>query len=233
MQNFLRLLILFSIIFSCKNNDEKKAISEVLQEEKTNLPYANVILYDDFDNELILDTVSVRREAQFSPVYIGEIKDFIKVVYNTSKIEQRTWDREKYRWVNETDLKIYIDTTKVFGFSMNHFKDSENEHRVNTKSYPVFIKNETSDTLKVGVGDIFPIVTEAQDTTGKWNAIESHFMYACGVGLTEFYLPPNHIIITPLRQNIKMNTTKYRVKYALTRENQIYSNEIGGNIGFE
>ncbi|PSK83751.1 hypothetical protein CLV93_103166 [Prolixibacter denitrificans] len=106
------------------------------------------------------------------------------------------------------------------------------EYRVGKKSYPIFIENKSSDTLSIGLGDILPMITETKDTLGEWTEIERPFIYDCGTGLTELYLPPNEIVITALRQNFGTTNTKFRVKYELA-DSAVYSNEINGKIQIE
>ena len=232
MKHFANIILLLLILTSCQNKEKNIRIAKTEQKVKISKPYSNLILYDNFDNELILDTISNRREAQFSPVYIGKIKDSIKLKYKTSKFGHRLEyiDWGKYRSPIIADLNIFIDTTKTIGFPMwiwEYYKTPEN--RVNKKSYPIFIKNQSSDTLSIGFGDVLPIVTEVQDSIGNWKQVERPFIYGCGTGLTEFYLPPNQIVISALRKNYGMNKTKFRVKFRLG-ENEIYSNEINGKI---
>ncbi len=230
MKHFANIILLLLILSSCQNNEKNNGIAKTEQKEQISKPYSNLILYDDFDNELILDTISNRREAEFLPIYIGEIKDSIKLTYKTSKIEQRTHYWEKYKRPKKADIKIFIDTTKTIGFPMDIWKyHKAPEHGVNKKAYPIFIENRTSDTLSIGFGDILPMVTESQDSIGNWNQVERRFVYYCGTGLTVFYLPPKQILISSLRQNFGKNSTKFRVRFELG-ESEIYSNEINGKI---
>ncbi|MFV0530959.1 MAG: hypothetical protein ACK5MD_05935 [Flavobacteriales bacterium] len=130
-------------------------------------------------------------------------------------------------------MKIYIDTTRTIGFSMGVWENYKKpEYRVNKKSYPIFMENLSTDTLRVGLGDILPMVTEIKDSLGQWIEIERPFIYDCGTGLTEFYLPPNQVVITALRQYLGKIKTKYRVKYELS-DKAIFSNEVKGNIYLE
>lgn len=232
MKHFANIILLLLILTSCQSKEKNNEIAKTEQKKQISKPYTNLVLYDNFDNELILDTISNRRTAQFSPIYIGEVKDSIKLSYKTSKIEYRIEDIDwgEYRSPKLTDLDIFIDTTKTIGFPMwiwEYYKAPEK--RVNKKSYPILIKNQSSDTLSIGFGDILPIVTEVQDSIGNWKQIERPFIYDCGTGLTQFYLPPNQIAISALRENYGANNTKFRVKFRLG-EYEIYSNEINGNI---
>jgi hypothetical protein len=170
MKHFANIILLLLTLTSCQDKEKNNGIAKTEQKEKINKPYSNLILYDNFENELILDTISNRREAQFSPVYIGKIKDSIKLKYKTSKIGNRLEDINwgKYRNPKTADLNVIIDTTKTIGFPMwiwEYYKAPE--HRVNKKSYPIFIKNESSDTLSIGFGDVLPMVTEVQDSIGN------------------------------------------------------------------
>ena len=232
MKHFVNIILPLLILTSCQNKKENNGIPKTELKEQISEPYSNLILYDNFDNELILDTISKRRESQFSPVYIGQITDSIELCYKTSKIGHRIEDIDwgKYRSPNTTDLNIFIDTTKTIGFPMwiwEYYKAPE--HRVNKKSYPIFIKNQSSDTLSIGFGDVLPMLTEVRDSIGNWKQVERQFIYDCGTGLTEFYLPPNQIAISALRQNYGTNETKFRVRFRLG-DNEIYSNEINGKI---
>ena len=232
MKHFVNIILLLLILTSCQNKKENNGIAKTELKEQVSSPYSNLTLYDNFDNELILDTISKRRESQFSPVYIGQLTDSIELCYKTSKIGHRIEDIDwgKYRSPNATELNIFIDTTKTIGFPMwiwEYYKTPE--YRVNKKSYPIFIKNQSSDTLSIGFGDVLPMLTEVQDSISNWEQIERQFIYSCGTGLTEFYLPPNQIAISALRQNYGTNKTKFRVRFRLG-DNKIYSNEINGKI---
>lgn len=233
MKQIVSIILTLLALTSCQNREAKKVELKNEKSEKKELPYSDVILYDYFDNELLLDTISNHFEAQFSPTYIGELRDSIKLTYKPAKIENRTPDWDKYRRPNPKDLGIYIDTTKTIGFSMSVWEYYKKpEYRVGKKSYPVFIENKSNDTLSIGLGDILPMTTEILDSLGQWIEIERPFIYDCGTGLTEFFLPPNQIAITALRQNFGMSKAKFRVKYELA-DSTVYSNEINGKIQIE
>ena len=230
MKQIVSIILTLLVFTSCQNQEAKKVAPEVEKSERKELPYSDIVLYDDFDNELLLDTISNHFEAQFSPVYIGDLGDSIRLTYKPAKIDNRTPDWDKYRRPNPNDLGIYIDTTKTIGFSMSVWEYYKKpEYRVGKKSYPVFIENKSTDTLSIGIGDILPMTTEIKDSIGQWMEIERPFIYDCGTGLTEFFLPPNQVAITALRQNFGTTKTKFRVKYELT-DSAVYSNEIDGRI---
>ncbi|WP_146141978.1 hypothetical protein [Prolixibacter denitrificans] len=233
MKQIVSIILLILVLTSCQNGDAKKVRPEIQKSEKKVFPYSGIVLYDHFDNELLLDTITNHFEAQFSPVYIGNLKDSIQLTYKPSKIENRTPDWDKYKRPAPNDLQIYIDTTKTIGFPMSVWEYYKKpEYRVGKKSYPIFIENKSSDTLSIGLGDILPMITETKDTLGEWTEIERPFIYDCGTGLTELYLPPNEIVITALRQNFGTTNTKFRVKYELA-DSAVYSNEINGKIQIE
>ena len=230
LKQIVTIILSLLILTSCQNQVERNNSVEMDQTAIIKTPYSDLVLYDNFDNELILDTLTNRFEAQFSPVYIGEIKDSVKLTYKTSKIVHRTIEWDKFKRPTSTDLKIHIDTTKTIGFPMGVWEYYKKpEHRVNKKSYPIFIENLSTDTLSIGFGDILPMITEIKDSLGQWIEIERPFIYDCGTGLTEFYLPPNQVVITAQRQNFGRTKTKFRVKYELG-DRAIFSNEIKGNI---
>ena len=233
MKQIVLIILSLLALTSCQNREAKKVELKNEKSVRKELPYSAIVLYDHFDNELLLDTISNHLEAQFSPMYIGELRDSIKLTYKPAKIENRTPDWDKYRRPNPNDLGIYIDTAKTIGFSMSVWEYYKKpEYRVGKKSYPVFIENKSTDTLSIGFGDILPMTTEILDSLGQWTEIERPFIYDCGTGLTEFFLPPNQIAITALRQNFGTSKAKFRVKYELT-DSAVYSNKINGRIQIE
>ena len=233
MKQTVSIILTLLVWTSCQNQETKKVALEIEKSEREELPYSDLVLYDDFDNELLLDTISNHVKAQFSPVYIGDLKDSIRLIYKPAKIENRTPDWDKYKRPRPKDLGIYIDTTKTIGFSMSAWEYyNEPEYRMGKKSHPIFIENKSSDTLSVGLGDILPMITEVKDSLGQWTEIERPFIYECGTGLTKFFLPPNQVVITALRQNFGTTKAKVRVKYELV-DSAVYSNEINGKIQIE
>jgi len=119
MKQIVSIILTLLVLTSCQNPENKKVVLENEKSERMELPYSDVVLYDNFDNELLLDTISNHFEAQFSPVYIGDLKDSIRLTYKPAKIENRTPDWDKYKRPSSKELRIYIDTTKIIGFSMS------------------------------------------------------------------------------------------------------------------
>lgn len=193
--------------------------------------YSNVVLLDDFENNLILDTVQYKRIAQFSPLYVGAIKDSIQLTYKAPNITYKTKDWTQFRTPKATDLEIYIDTTKTIGFSMPIWKYyTAPEYREQTKSYPVFIKNKSTDTLNIAIGNMLTMVTEIKNSKNVWIPLEQKFLPGCGVGLNMLYLPPNEIAITALRQNFGTIATKQRIRFELGVDKNCYSNVVNSNL---
>lgn len=220
MKSVFYLFLLF-LILSCLHKEK------TFQSFSSKSPYANITLYDDFNNQLVPDTIYYNRIAQFSPLYVGDLKDSIKLIYKAPKIKHRTTNWLQYKLPRETDLDIYIDTTKTIGFSMPSWKNYiYPEQRGNTKSYPVFIKNISSDTLNVAIGNMLTIITETQDSINKWKPIEKRFLPSCGSSIVMLYLAPQQILITPLRQNVGTQKKKLRLKFEIGPKKKIYSNEI-------
>ncbi|MFV0530960.1 MAG: hypothetical protein ACK5MD_05940 [Flavobacteriales bacterium] len=52
--SYLLLLILMT---SCQSQEEKNKTVEIVSTEKNSTPYSDLVLYDNFDNELVLDTI--------------------------------------------------------------------------------------------------------------------------------------------------------------------------------
>jgi hypothetical protein len=72
MKNCTLIILLLLILTSCQNNEKKKIIVKTENKTKISLLYSELILDDKFVNRLFVDTITNKREAQFSPIHILE-----------------------------------------------------------------------------------------------------------------------------------------------------------------
>lgn len=231
MKKTMSLLLLLHCIVACNYNTKKQPF---FSNKKSNSRYSNVVLYDAFSNPLVADTIYYTRIAQFSPLYVGNLKDSIKLNYKAPQITHKTKIWTKYRTPNQNDLDIYIDTTKTIGFSMPIWEYyTKPQYRTNKKSFPIFIKNKSTDTLSVAIGNMLTIITETKDSINNWIPIEKKFLPGCLTSLNMLYIPPNQVLITPLRQNYGTHKTKIRVRFELGLNDTIYSNEIDSYLNIK
>ena len=230
MKSQIKILTIIVLLLSCQNQEANTSASTGANLKGKEFSYSEVVLYDNFRNTLEPDTSTTPSFTQFSPLYIGKLCDSIKLTYKPGKIKSRTLDDGKYKSPGPEDIEVFIDTSKTIGFSM-HFLDYEykSEYRTAIKSYPVFIKNKTIDTLNIGFGDFLPLLTETEDSNGKWSVYERPFIYDCGTGITSLILPPNQIAITALRQKTAQEGANVRVKFE-TRKGDIHSNSVRFNF---
>ena len=95
-------------------------------------------------------------------------------------------------------------------------------------AYPVFLKNETNDTLQIGSGNYIYMIVEAVDSFGVWRPIQRPYVYFCGTGLNSIIIFPNEYMITACDIFNGDYSTKLRLK--LKRNNNLLSNEFYGKI---
>lgn len=192
--------------------------------------YAKPRLIDTFNNILQKDTATSISVAQFSPIYIGEKKNELKITYNTSKVGNRMYKLGRHKKPDPKKMIISIDTTQTVGSPMGVWEYLKKpEYRVDKIAYPVFIENLSKDTLEIGFGNILPIIMEAKDENGTWKPIQKKFKYGCGKGLTQFYLGPKQLAVTTMKQFEGTFKTKLRLVFSYTTL-KVYSNEIDGYI---
>ncbi|MFZ5551932.1 MAG: hypothetical protein ACOZCO_02360 [Bacteroidota bacterium] len=129
---------------------------------------------------------------------------------------------EKYKHRDSVDLSLAVDTTQIIA---NIFDGFNPDTLYCIASYPVFLKNVSSDTVIIGYGEHIPIILEAKDESGNWNLIEEQYVYMCGVGLNSIILPPNEIVITSVRKFEGDFKTELRLKLG-----KHYSNPFFGTI---
>jgi len=207
------LLILF---FSCVNSEQKQ-FPEIFDE------------YYEFNISQNDDGLGM---INHQPKYIGILKDTIniehylrpfnvkipngsKLMISENKFEKYfvEWnDKKSFKNLDSARVEIRIDTTQIIS----------NENR---KSYPVMFENHTKDTLKIGYGNVIPIITEAKLDNGKWKKIEKPYVYFCGVGVQTIILPPNEILIT--NQIIYNGNFKTKLRMRIGKN---ISQEFYGNI---
>ncbi|MEE9350395.1 MAG: hypothetical protein V3U80_10145 [Flavobacteriaceae bacterium] len=231
MKISIQILIILVLISCSKRNKNQTEIKQERTIAKSE--FSQIVFLDKFSNELILDTLKLETDITYSPIYIGKKSDTLNLTYQPSKMKFRTMEWFKYKKPNSNRIKIFIDTSRIIGSSMGiweYYKASE--YRLNKKAYPVFIENIGKDTLSIGFGDILPIVTEAKDSIGNWKPLHRQFIYSCGTGLSEFYLPPKHLSLTTMKLYYGDYKTKLRIAFRLG-DKKIVSNEINGFVDYE
>ena len=229
---FYLLFIFFLTSFGQSNNKQvsKNSSAKNNSTSKQKNYYAKLKLIDTFNNVLQKDTATSISVAQFSPIYIGDKKNELKITYNTSKVGNRIYKRGKHKKPVPKTMIISIDTTQTVGSPMGVWEYLKKpEYRVGKIAYPVFIENLSKDTLEIGFGNVLPIIMEAKDENGTWKPIQKKYKYGCGKGLTQFYLGPKQLAVTTMKQFEGTFKTKLRLVFSYTTL-KVYSNEIDGYI---
>ncbi|WP_299276915.1 hypothetical protein [uncultured Psychroserpens sp.] len=235
MKQFVLLFLSLTTFLSCQDSESQKPLTLTQEKPQTPLSFSNVTLIDKFKDELVLDTLSSSKTANFSALYMGSLSDSIVINYRNADQNHlvRVW--EKHRTPSKDELSIYIDTTKHIGSPTDYTSwreiSSIAPHRA--LSYPIFIRNHSKDTLRIGFGDYFPMITEAKDSTGLWIPIQERFIYMCGTGVPSIVLAPNEIALTSIKKGCAKQYTKLRIRFELYNEQDIYSNEINAAVNHD
>lgn len=239
-----KLLANFAIVlalYACTEN-----ISQVIPQKETT-DYSSIKFNDRFDNPLkkgVWDSLFEYHEAVFAPVYLGDVKPEIKLIYKPELTGNRIdaveeWEapfeydteRRMLKYPTDSTLLITVDTSRIIGYPMclwEYYKTPE--HRQGIMSYPVFVENTSDDTLQVGEGDVLPITIEAKRKDGQWHELYSIYIYECGTGLLDIYLAPHQIAVVAMPVCEGTFRTELRLGYCLSRDKRIYSNEFEGFI---
>jgi hypothetical protein len=128
---------------------------------------------------------------------------------------------------DSSDVEIFIDTSRAVGFIYkNYLFEKQSGGNAN---FPVFIKNISKDTLRIGEGgssDIFSrLIMEAKNKSGEWKPIEQYLFFSCGTGIKEYFILPNHIAIT----GAKIYKGKIKTELRLTM-GKVHSNSFIGYL---
>jgi len=236
----MRITLFTVVIFlwSCQNTPKEN--TAILQK----VDLESITCIDTFNNTLKLDIAHSISEADFKPLYIGPLKNSINLDYRPGHIGSRFSYNKGYENPNTHDLKLHVDTTQYVGSvnrlivpvpKKNHeYKSAnwrENFSRGDTKSYPIFIQNQSKDTLMIGSGEYLPLIIEAQDSLGNWKPVQSPFMYFCGTGLSNFYLPPNHLAVSSCKLFEGEYETQMRLVFGYYKT--AVSNEFKGRMNYQ
>ncbi len=225
--------ILLILLFSCQGNNKMKNNEKILivaeNKKKRYFPFIiDTIAQSARDFKVHRDNVWCK-EGNYRQVYIGDKKDTIFLMNGRELYKNYIYNHNKaktYKRIDSTRITIEVDTTTIL---VDKFTKTDS-----LKSYPVFIKNITKDTVIIGAGNHFPMRLEAKNEKGIWKPIEEYFIYDCGTGLNTTLLPANKlaIVLVPIfKGSFKI---KLRLGYANRwgREPHFttYSNEFTGTI---
>lgn len=132
-------------------------------------------------------------------------------------------------------IKMLIDTTqKVYDYGVAKGTDLNEINPENVKSkmvayksYPLIIKNISSQTISVLESP--DLIIEAQDKKGVWKAIQNNDLkFFCATVADVVNIPTGYIVIVPIPIYKGNFTTKLRVRLGKN-----ISNEYTGQINFE
>ena len=107
----LYLYSILIILISCSSgNEDSSRVSSNPKINKTDP--ISLTFYDSLELELRFDTTSCMSEAEFHPLYIGNLSDSIYLNYNPYLLSQRADDYHIYPSPLSDSLEIIIDTTQ-------------------------------------------------------------------------------------------------------------------------
>lgn len=242
MPVFLLLLLPICLLLAaCNNQPTLPNISPTTESPTLPLSFTAIELIDTFCNTLVPDTASRMTRTSFYPMYIGPMKSSIFLLYwlehQQPYLEEILY--KELEMVTGEYLEVFVDTTRIIG-SMNlsiSFHQSpkdgiwrKNYQRGSIKSYPVFIKNSTTDSLIISSGKYLPLLLEAKDSTGHWQPIQVAAGHFCGTCLTYHYFLPDEVVLTTCPQFAGKYATTLRL--AVGHGKRTYSNEFQGRIDY-
>lgn len=210
----------------------------------------NITIIQDTVQNLKIKNIKEKDYTTSNIMYIGKIKDSVELLNNlflppppeplTSSNEDKKW--KKYRLKKEMiweDLMKYLKDFHKFQLikkenislefnekdTIISFDDINLDYY---KSFPIYIKNISKDTLSLGTEGYFPILVEGKNRNGKWVEINK-FPLHCGTGsYSTICLPPNEIIITSMFHYKGNYKTRLRFKIL-----DFVSREYDGSINEE
>lgn len=220
-----------------------KVASNKAYDQMNDMDFSSIELIDTFTNVLSPLQQTKQSTAAFYPMYIGTYTPQIPLFYSSNALDHhRTRDWYAYNTPDSSTLQLFVDTSKIIGsvqlltipilptVETTEATDEPQYTRGNIRSYPLFILNQSTTTVEMGLGEYLPLLIEAKDSTGHWKPIQKAYYHHCGTGLTNFYLPPNEFVLSSCPIFEGDFTTTLRVKHIWSKGN--YSNEFQSNINY-
>lgn len=226
----ITFILLFLFTTSCKDNNLN---TKVIMEDEKSFP----IIIDTAGKDKYPYLPSTKSNtASYNYYYIGKVQDTVYLdpyiylgytptppqtnektnndkkvgPYDNYWIDYLKQNVDDYKNIYNSTIIIKVDTsTLIFG------------------AYPLWLINESKDTLIVGSSANIPFKMEAKDSSGTWIPIEENYFSFCGVGNISIKLPPDICILS--LAPIYSGNYKTLIRVALGNN---YSNTFWGTIDY-
>lgn len=198
---------------------------------------SDIIFVDTFNINCHYDSPEFLSVADYPPVFIGRLSDTVLIDHRSEFDDYYDYSWTQYNAPDLFALEVLVDTTRIIPNSNPITLPvpipgdiSDPAERQGFCAYPVFMMNQTSDTISVGYGQFIPLILEAKDSTGNWRPLEVSYIYDCGTGLNTIFLPPGNTLITSCKIYQGDYQTVLRLKFGFEWLN--YSNQFTGSIDY-
>jgi hypothetical protein len=234
LKNIVVVLVL--VLYSC-SNDNQFVENDNTTINKIGKSIPTII--DPTNDTLSFAKFVMGYHGNHYPMYFGSFKDTITICHSVFPTqpphEPGTQNQKKIKGQFDKYFELVMNTKKVLRRdSANLFIYVDTNQQVSNngrKAYPVFIKNNDTDTVGIGYGDHIPLILEAKIDNKSWVPLEERYIYDCAVGLNLYVLPPNEFVITSCLIYPKNTNNKNTLLRLSMGRN--YSNEFIGSIRFE
>lgn len=169
--------------------------------------------YEDFDNDFLnypYDTIEFKKQLENHPL--------TPYYYNSAV------SNENYKSSFNENIEVFIDSTQIIKKRIYVIEDGINKGEHYVAAFPVFILNNSLDTVFIGSGASIGLKLEAINANGEWQPIEYNFKPH---GWNQMLIPPKEIMLTSVSRIQGNFNTMLRLKLG-----NKYSNVIEGNINY-
>ncbi|MCB0653387.1 MAG: hypothetical protein KDC85_19080 [Saprospiraceae bacterium] len=233
----MKYITVLCLVFFCLGCNEQDRLMQKLHDQQEMDP-TQIVLVDTFDIDCIVDEEKYLSVADYPPVFIGELSKTIQLDHRSEFESYYDYSWDRFKVPDLFCLGVLVDTTRIIpnsnpytiGSQPIQVAEGASWKRPGYCAYPVFIKNLTTDTLSIGYGQFIPIILEALDSTGTWQPLQLSYVYDCGHGLNEIFLPPFNTVITSCRIYEGNYETTFRLKVGFDWFN--YSNQFSGSMNY-
>ncbi|MFT6846035.1 MAG: hypothetical protein ACJAUV_002237 [Flavobacteriales bacterium] len=230
--------VLFLLLSACVNNSQNKFERIILKNSPKKIFHSNQEQYPRFANYhplyfgSLLDTIELDYFVQFIPppppprlTTIESLEFDEDFVYNFAEYNPGEFDNyfmsgcfyKEYPTYQQAELNIFVDTSKIIASAKFSYDFGDAIYR---KAYPVFIENNTIDTIIIGRETQIPLMLQYKDENHHWINIEEIRTRNCNLGLAHILLPKNNICLTPFALTIGSQKSILRLRLGNNLSNE-------------
>lgn len=188
-------MLLALSLTSCAT-DQLEKLTETVSEPLSEIT-SKIVLINPLEQKGDFKRAHYCQEGNFNPLYMGAMQDTILLnhdyLFDTCGICFEP--SVSFGFMEPHDLHLDTCQTITIRTAGYDFENESFSEGLNL-AYPLYMRNTSSDTIIIGLGNHISLVLEAKNQFGEWQVIETIYNYICGTGLNFIISYPDQVTVT-------------------------------------